>query len=291
VVPVFLRNEPNLNNFLILTLCVLCALCGNCAAQPANQAPAAVVKPAEPNTVVADPALESLLQKINEAAKTIQSCRTTLEYLVIQEPELLNSRTLRKGTLYYQRTDKRSKLRLNFDSTKQDDGEELKGTEQYLFDGVWLTKIDYAQRQIDQYQQAPVDKPADVFDYISHHFPIVGFTGSDILYKQFIIQQIPPAAEEKQSHHLLLKVRPDSVYKDDYTQIDLWVDSASFLPQRMLSLTIQGDIYDIRLSKMELNKSIPAKIFDIETPADFSKNIRTLDQKPKGKDSQWPREL
>ncbi|MBM4104495.1 MAG: outer membrane lipoprotein carrier protein LolA [Planctomycetes bacterium] len=292
-----IRNEPNLNKFLILILCLPSSvfiggvLCGACTAQPANQAPAAVVKPAEPNVVVADASLEPLLQKINEAAKTIQSCRASVDYLVIQEPELLNSQTRRKGTLYYQKADKGSKLRLNFDSIKQDDAGEQKKTEQYFFDGVWLTKIDYAQRQIDQYQQAPVDKPVEVFDYISHHFPIVGFTGSDILYKQFIIQQIPPAAQEKQIHHLLLKVKPDSVYKDDYTQIDLWIDGKTYLPLRMVSLTIQGDTYDIRLSKMELNKTIPAKTFEIETPADFSKNVRTLEQKPQGKDSQWPQDL
>jgi outer membrane lipoprotein-sorting protein len=285
------RKKSSKAGLHIILILLSCVLCGACTAQPANQAPAPAVKPAEPNTVVADAALEPLLQKINEAAKTIQSCRVTVDYLVIQEPELLNSRTSRKGTLYYQKADKGSKLRLNFDSVKQDDADEQKKTEQYFFDGVWLTKIDYTLRQIDQYQQAPVDKPVEVFDYISHHFPIVGFTGSDILYKQFIIQRIPPAAEEKQMHHLLLKVKPDSVYKDDYKQIDLWIDGKTSLPLRMVSLTIQGDIYDIRLSKMELNKPIPAKTFEIETPADFSKNVRTLEQKPQGKDSQWPQDL
>jgi hypothetical protein len=280
---------------------MLC-LCGACTAQPANAQPPVCSPPpsapipsaaakADPNRI--DPASElgQLLEKINVATKTIRSCQAAVDYLFIQEPELLNSRTLRKGTLYYQKNDKGSKLRLNFDSFKQDEGEEQKKTEQYLFDGVWLTKIDFALRQIDQYQQAPVDKPVDVFDYISRHFPIVGFSGTDVLEKQFYIRLIPATEGESKLVHLELKVRPDSVYKDDYTQIDLWVGRDSYLPARMVTTSTQSDIYEINLSKMELNKTLPEKVFELSTPADFSKNVKTLEEKPQGKDSQWPQEL
>lgn len=137
----------------------------------------AAVEVTDPNAI--DPAspLGQLLEKINHAAKELKSCKATVDYLFIHEPELLDSRTIRKGTLLYQKTDKGSKMRLNFDTVKQDDGDEQKKQEQYFFDGVWLTKIDFTLRQIDQYQQAPVDKPVEVFDYISHNFPIVGFSG------------------------------------------------------------------------------------------------------------------
>jgi outer membrane lipoprotein-sorting protein len=284
-----MQNKANLNKFLILTLCALCVLCGNCTAK--SSAPALAVKTSEPNAIDPASTLGQLLEKINLATKSIQSCRATMEYLFIQEPELLNSQTLRRGTLYYQKNDKGSKLRLNFDTVKQDDAGEQKKTEQYVFDGVWLTKIDYTLRQINQYQQAPIDKPVEVLDYISRRFPIVGFSGTETLQKQFVIQSVKPSEKETHLHHLLLAVRPDSVYKDDYTKIDLWVNDESFLPVRMVSLSTQGDIYDIHLSKMELNKLIPAKTFEFETPADFSKNVKTLEQKPQGKDSQWPKDL
>ncbi len=288
------RNKANLNKILIFILCLPSnvfiggVFCGNCTAQPSKPTPSTF---ADPNHIDPNSPLGQLLEKINHATKNIKSCRAAVEYLFIQEPELLNSRTLRKGTLYYRKDDKGSKLRLNFDTVKQDDNEEQKKSEQYFFDGVWLTKIDYTLRQIDQYQQMPMDKPVEVFDYISHNFPIVGFSGTDTLQKQFFIQQVKPSEKENHLHHLLLKVKPDSVYKDDYTQIDLWVDDEKFLPVRMMSVSTQGDIYDIRLSKTELNKSLPDQIFTIETPADFSKNVKMLDQKTQGKDTQWPQDL
>ncbi|MBN2512303.1 MAG: hypothetical protein JXB18_05145 [Sedimentisphaerales bacterium] len=280
--------------YSVIALCAL-SLSAAVSAEQANT-PAAVpevataVQVADPNAI--DPAspLGQLLEKINHAAKELKSCKATVEYLFIHEPELLDSRTLRRGTLLYQKTDKGSKMRLNFDTVKQDDVEEQKKQEQYFFDGVWLTKIDFTLRQIDQYQQAPVDKPVGVFDYISHNFPIVGFSGAETLQKQFVITLVPPAKDEKKLHHLLLKVRPDSVYKDDYTQIDLWIDSELYLPVRMLSVSTQGDIYDLVLSKPELNKPLSEKLFVIDAPADFSKNIKTLDDKD-GKDSAWPQEL
>lgn len=280
--------------YSVIALCAL-SLSAAVSAEQANT-PAAVpevataVQVTDPNAI--DPAspLGQLLEKINHAAKELKSCKATVEYLFIHEPELLDSRTLRRGTLLYQKTDKGSKMRLNFDTVKQDDVEEQKKQEQYFFDGVWLTKIDFTLRQIDQYQQAPVDKPVGVFDYISHNFPIVGFSGAETLQKQFVITLVPPAKDEKKLHHLLLKVRPDSVYKDDYTQIDLWIDSELYLPVRMLSVSTQGDIYDLVLSKPELNKPLSEKLFVIDAPADFSKNIKTLDDKD-GKDSAWPQEL
>ncbi len=272
------------------------SLFGSCAVaqhdkQGCTPAHTAITQPADSNTIDPNSPLGQLLKKINTAAKNLKSCQAAMDYLFIQEPELLDSRTLRKGVLYYQKTDKGSNVRINLDTVKQDDGEEQKKKEHYLFDGVWLTKIDYSLRQIDQYQQSPAEKPADVFEYISHNFPIVGFTGTDTLQKQFVISLIPPKDEEKGQEHLLLKVKPDSVYKDDYAQIDLWIDSKLNLPMRMVSLSITGDIYDLRLSKPEINKSLPDKIFVIDAPGDFSKSVKTLDQKENGKDSTWPQEL
>lgn len=260
-----------------------------CTASKATPATAEI--PADPNTIDPASSLGQLLDKINVAAKNLKSCQAEMDYLFIQEPELLDSRTFRKGTLYYRKDDKGSVVRINLDTVKQDDTEEKQQKEHYLFDGVWLTKIDYKMRQIDQYQQVPADKPADVFEYISHNFPIVGFTGTEILQKQFQICLVPPKEDEKGLEHLLLKVRPDSVYKDDYTQIDLWIDGTLNLPVRMVSLSIQGDIYDLKLSKPEINKSLPDKIFVIDAPSDFSKSVKTLEQKEDGKDSQWPQEL
>lgn len=275
------------------------SLITSCAAAQENKpdcntpAPAAVQPSSEPNITIIDPnsPLGQLLDKINAAAKNLKSCQAAMEYLFIQEPELLDSRTLRKGTLYYQKTDKGSVVRINLDTVKQDDGQEQPKKENYLFDGVWLTKIDYTLRQIDQYQQVPADKPADVFEYISHNFPIVGFTGTEILEKEFEISLVPAKEDEKDQKHLLLKVRPNSVYKDDYKQIDLWIDGKLFLPIRMVSLSVQGDIYDLRLSKPELNKTLSEKTFTIDAPDDFSKSVKTLEQKTNGKDSEWPQEL
>lgn len=275
------------------------SLITSCAAAQENKpdcntpAPVPMQQGSEPNASTIDPnsPLGQLLDKINAVAKNLKSCQAQMEYLFIQEPELLDSRTLRKGTLYYQKTDKGSVVRINLDTVKQDDGQEQSKKEHYLFDGVWLTKIDYTLRQIDQYQQVPADKPADVFEYISHNFPIVGFTGTEILEKEFEISLVPGKEDEKDQKHLLLKVRPNSVYKDDYKQIDLWIDGKLFLPIRMVSLSVQGDIYDLRLTKPELNKTLSEKTFAIDAPDDFSKSVKTLEQKTNGKDSKWPQEL
>ena len=97
-----------------------------------DYAATATVETFDPNAI--DPAspLGQLLEKINHAARELKSCKAAVDYLFIHESELLDSRTIRKGTLLYQKTDKGSKMRLNFDTVKQDDGDEQKKQEQPL---------------------------------------------------------------------------------------------------------------------------------------------------------------
>jgi len=251
---------------LIFGLC-LAALASDCPAAP----------PSEPNLIDPNSPVGLLLDKINIASHQFKQCQADIEYLFIQDPDLLDSRTLRKGKLYYLQDAGGSWLRLNFDTVKQDDAEEQKKPEHYLFDGVWLTKVDYTLKQVEKIQQNPEGKPVEVFEFISRNFPIVGFSGKDKLQKEFIITLGKADEKQKDVHHLLLKVRPDSIYNKDYTEMEMWIDGKTYLPSRLQSVSTQGDTYDIRISNIQSKKPIDKKLFVIEAPADFSNNVKPLE--------------
>ena len=206
----------------------------------------------------------------------MKSYEATINYLFIQEPDLLDSRTLRKGMLYYQKDKDRSRLRVNFETIRQDDGPERKRLEQFLFDGVWLTKIDHELKTVDLYQQAEEDDPQDVFEYISHNFPIVGFASTDTLRQQFDISIVEQPKDHDKPIQLHLKVKPDSVYKEDYTDIDFYIDGRDWLPLRVVARSAQQDTYDVQFSKSTVNKNLKTSVFMLETPDSFSKNIHPL---------------
>ena len=241
--------------------------------------PSAEVTTADPNSSP----LQTILDHLQENAAKLTSCTSKIDYLFIQDPDLLDSHMLRKGTLYYLKSDGRSQVKIQFDTLKQDDFDEEKRPETYLFDGVWLTKVDYALEQVDCYQQTPEDKPLDAFDFISHHFPLVGFSGSKQFEKEFDVSLVETPSDDPNLAHLVLNVRENSRYSKDYKNIDFWIDYKTYLPHRVQALSTQGDVYDIRFLAIQTNKKLEKRTFTVETPEHFHKNIEPLKQEPETK--------
>jgi len=173
--------------------------------------------------------------------------------------------------LYYQKYGKKSKLRINFKTLKQDDEKEQKYIEQYIFDGVWLTVIDYQIKQVKLYQQAEPNEPVDAFELASRNFPIIGFSKAEDLKNQFEIKLVEQQGGEAENFaRLHLKVKPDSIYKDDYTSIDFWIDKKSGLPAKIVAITTEEDIYEIKLLKAKVNKKLNKKVFEVKIPKGFT---------------------
>lgn len=262
---------------LILSLAVSAgvATTGKSCQAPA-EVKSAAIETVNPDKPLAEYTLEDILNKLRFNNSQLKTFKSNVRYLVIQDPELLDSRTLRAGIMYYKKDSSSSNIRVNFDTVKQDDETEQKQKEQFIFDGVWLTKIDYSMKKVDHYQQSEKTKPVDVFEFVSHNFPIVGFSSTNNLHKQFEIKIVEKPAKPGKPIKLHLKVRKDSVYKDDYVDIDFWIDSKTFLPARVISRSTEDDIYDIQLIDSEINKNLPNTVFKVESPKDFSENRHPL---------------
>lgn len=222
--------------------------------------------------------LDQTLDHMHNAVQTLTSLQADVDYLFIQDPELLEAKTFRKGALYYLKEDKKSFLRITFNTIQQDEEEPEVRPEHYLFDGVWLTKIDMSLETIDLYQKATADQPVGVFEFISHNFPMVGFTDPKQLEKDFIISLNTASSDPNEPRHLSLKVREDSVYKDDYKTIDVWVNRRNWLPDRLSAVSVQGDLYELKWHNLQINKKIPEDVFNIETPDHFHKNVHPLEK-------------
>lgn len=222
--------------------------------------------------------IEQILSKMHDATSQLKSCQSKISYLFIQDPDLLDSKTLQSGMLYYQKNDDRSQLRIRFDDLKQDNFEPENRREEFLFDGIWLTRIDFKLKQVDRYQKAPEDKPIDVFELISHNFPLVGFSDIDNLRKDFDVQIPEKDNESNSSIQLLLSVKKGSQYENEYKKIDFKADSQTYMPLHIIAYSSQGDIYDIKFTEFEINKKLKKSVFTVETPSDFRKNIEQLEE-------------
>ena len=213
--------------------------------------------------------VETILRRLNRQISNLNCYQCRIEYLFTQP--LFESKTFRTGTLYYKKAGKKSALRINFQTLKQDDEKSRKYIEQYIFDGQWLTVIDYQIKTVKIHQLAEPNEPVDAFELASQNFPIIGFAGTEDLKKQFEIELIKQAeGEPSQFIQLHLNVKPDSVYKDDYTSIDFWIDSKSALPARIVTVSTEGDIYQIKLLSPKVNKRIDKAVFKVRIPKGFT---------------------
>jgi outer membrane lipoprotein-sorting protein len=229
--------------------------------------------------VNADP-VEAILKQLTWKTRELKSYQCRIEYLFSQP--VLDSETLRKGVLYYANSDGKSKLRINFQTLKQDDEKEQKYIEQYIFDGVWLTHIDYQIKQVKLYQQAEPNEPVDAFELASQNFPIIGFSKVEDLKKQFEVRLVEQQGGKSRDFvQLHLKVKPDSIYKDDYTSIDFWIDKKLHLPAKIIAATTEEDIYQIKFLKAKVNKKLDEKVFEVRVPRGFGKEIIPLNVKEK----------
>ncbi len=235
--------------------------------------------------------VDEILAKLNKTTSELKSYEGEVEYTYSQP--LLESKALRKGVLYYSRTGGQSALRINFNTLKQEEEKEQKWIEQYIvadgaalsrpdykFEGIWLVQIDYQVEQVTYHQLAEAtdpNKPADVFDLVSRNFPMLGFTRIEELKKQFevtLINEKQPGSDGFIQVHL--KVKPNSVYKDDYISIDFWIDKKLGLPAKMVAVKTEpeppfGDIDEIKFLKPKINKGIDKKVFEFSVPGSFGK--------------------
>jgi len=212
--------------------------------------------------------VEEILSKLQTTVQSLKDYQGQIEY--IEEQPLLETKILRRGKLSYVRMKTRSYLRVDFETLKQDDLKEQPYREQFIFDGVWLTHVNYQVKSIQKRQLAETGKPVDAFDLARGNMPIIGFSTTEDLTKGFDIELVEPgAASEEGRIQLHLKVKSGSAYEEDYQAIDFWIDKALNLPVRVDAVTTEEDIYRIRFLKSRVNQGIASSAFELELPAGF----------------------
>jgi outer membrane lipoprotein-sorting protein len=225
---------------------------------------------------VADPnALDTVLKSLQHRVAALKSYQVHMDY-VFQQP-LLESQQRRTGMLCYAKLGDQSFLRIDFETLQQDEEKPQPYRQQYLFDGVWLLEVDHQLQSATRRQLAEPNRPLDAFSLASKHVPVLGFSQVEDLRKQFEISLVPaPPDLPAPAPHLHLKVKPDSVYKDDYVSLDFWIDCQTGLPARVHAVTPEEDVYEIKLTDPKVNTELDHKLFRIEIPRRYSEQAIPL---------------
>jgi len=259
-----------LRTLVVGFLASLVAAGATCTQVSGSDAPAGPVRNTDANEV------DLALQNLQAKAAELTSYQARLDYTTTQP--LLESKTRREGVLYYAKAGDRSSLRMDFLTLQQDDEPKQNYVEQFLFDGVWLRIVNHQTRHVERRQMAEPNQPVDAFSLASKHMPVLGFSKTDDLQKQFDVTLVAEPQEQAAFQHLHLAVRPGSAYKDDYTTIDFWIDRKTGLPARITAVTTEEDIHEIRLIDPRINQGIEPKMFRVDTPKGFTVEVIPLEK-------------
>jgi outer membrane lipoprotein-sorting protein len=205
------------------------------------------------------------LQKLNQSVKNIKNLSAAIEY--IHSQPLFDTQTVRSGKLFYVKDANNSTLRINFLTIKQDDSANQKYREDYVFDGLKLTKIDYQSKSIAT-EQLGKDAPIEPFELVQDYFPIIGFSKPDELRQQFEIK-LQQKTDKQKFITLILIPKENSGFFKIYKQVEVKIDSKSFLPFDFSGLTLEDEMITIKLSQMDTSTAVKRKVFDIVLPDDF----------------------
>jgi outer membrane lipoprotein-sorting protein len=230
-----------------------------------------------------------VLEKLNKTTLSLKSYQSQIEYKYVQP--ILESESLQKGVFYYTRSSEQSALNINFNTLKQDDEKEQKYVERYIvldgdrlplvdrkLKGIWFAHLDYQIKEVKYYQLAEpndTNKSTDVFDLASKKLPMLGFSKIEDLKKQFEVQLVEQKNGEPQEFiQVHLKVKPNSIYKDDYISIDFWIDKKLNLPAKIVAVKSEpeppySEIVEIKFLKPRVNKRIDNKVFELTIPKGF----------------------
>lgn len=233
--------------------------------------------------------VDVVLERLNAKTRALRSYECRIEHKYVQP--LLESQTTRKGILYYMRSGGKSALKVDFTTIRQEDEKERKAFEQYIvldgawldrpgrqLEGIWLAHIDHQLKEVKYYQLAEPEDPnksVDVFDLASKNLPMLGFTGTEELKKQFEVNLVEQKKDESADFtQVSLKVKPKSVYNEDFRTIDFWIDNKVGLPARMRATKTEpeppyGDIEEIRFLNPKVNKDVSRKVFEFKIPRGF----------------------
>lgn len=209
---------------------------------------------AEPNDVI------KTIEKLNRAANNLKNLTAEIEYTHTQP--LFETQTVRTGKIFYTKDAGSSTLRINFLTLKQDQSNKQEYKEDYFFDGMKLTRIDYQSKSVTTEQLAK-DKPIEPFEIVQDYFPIIGLAKPDEMTSQFNISV--------KGNELTMIPKENSRFFKTYKQVYIKINPENNLPYDFSALTADDEKITIKLSQINTSKAVDKKVFELKIPAGFAR--------------------
>lgn len=261
---------------LVLALGVLaCAAAGQSARPP--EAPPAT------GAEGVDPAARKLLDELEQAGEKHETVRADVEY-VVEDPDL-GDREARTGWVAFRkgrqgepgREATPSKFRVSFATLQQGRGPKLSVKLDYGFDGHWLTIIRHRTKRVQRIQVAAEGEKVDPFQLGKGPFPLPFGQATAAVLERFRVSTRPVRPEEpKGTDYLKLIVRPQFQKEMNFKRLEVWLDSKTRLPAKIICLDYSDKITTVGFAKVQTHLKLDDSMFHMERPPGYLVSIEPL---------------
>lgn len=209
--------------------------------------PAPVINPVVPATAPANnaalAALDALLDQLDTRGQTLESFTATVKLLEFDDNLQLG--TTREGKVWYQRlADGGARIRVSF-VNRIDEQKNTSRVEpiDYVLDGGWLIERNTNKKiQIRRQVLRPGEK-INLLKLGEGPFPLPIGQKKEEVKKQFEATLIKPEKTDPAgTQHLLLKPAEGSAFKRKFSAIDVWVDSQTQMPAKIVTLDSKATV-------------------------------------------------
>lgn len=257
-----MRTQTSL---LVLLGAALCA--AGPATQPAASQPAAS-QPAATAPAV-DAATMAVLNRLEAAGTKYPNIMADLDYRV--DMIEAGDREEFTGKVYYQagNATEPARFRIHFDTRRQSGGPRTRVSEDYVFDGSWLTVRKERTKQFTRYQVAAPGKRVNALELGRGPFPMPFGQKAATVIEYFVPTTRAPAKDDlPETDYIKLVTRPR--HEPDLTVrwIEMWVDRRLGLPVKIVAVDKSGNISTVVFDRKTIAtpKEFPTGTFELPTP-------------------------
>lgn len=284
----FRRGCPSPRVVILASACWLCLTGWSCRETPADPRPAAPPEPkptasspaeSAPENSSVSPAARAILDRLERAGDTFVTLRADLEYEV--RNAMTGETELRTGTVAYQKetADQPAKFRVNFQTLRLEEGPVTRQRVEYLFDGRFVIKDQYATKTRTCWQVAAEGQRVEALRIGKGPFPIpFGQKTRDVLELLHAGTRPAESSDPPNTDFLLLSPLPGREKDVNFTRLEMWVDRRTNLPVKLRARDENQTVKTVVFSHIQTNPKIDPKLFDEPRPAGFELIVERLER-------------
>lgn len=181
------------------------------------------------------------------------------------------SRTSRRGKVWYQsKPGGDARIRVGFATRALDDDDPTPDRVEYVLDNGWLVDRNYEKKVEVRRQVTAPGERINLLRLGEGPFPLpIGQDKAEVR-KLFDVERKPLAADAPAgTTRLTLTPKPDTQFADKFASIDVWVDDATGMPRRIVTVDPRENESITTLENVRVNPGLADADFQLEAVSNW----------------------